>query len=1141
MHYKNLLASLTLSATLPLMAGVVNVGSGSYSDQFPGTDAAGRNAYPASAPQVSGKAATRPVPTNEWWCNELISNHGTTMFNYPVTLKPLDNGLCIMSAPVGGALPGDTPVTIGLTTTSATQTTVSDHSDWSVTVSWGDMEATSVHGSPMTYFTRSGSADVRVAVNMGTPLVKGNVLIVKGSFNGAGYAVYAPAGATWNLNGNVATTSLNGKNYWSAAMFTQGMDAEAMADKFAPYAFVFPKDTRVDYNYNEATGEVTAAYNFIADVKEGTARTPLQGLLPHHWGHLKEQPGFIGVSYQTVRGELKLAATETFTTSLTFTGILPTLPPIQNSSTGFSQAELDRLVNAVNNNTGLTDWTDTYNDGQLVNRLVQTARVAAQSGNTAGFSKAFALIKERVERWLTYSQGDIAFMFYYHKPWTSMLGYPAGHGQDSNINDHHFHWGYFIGGAAFVEQYESGWAAKYGDMVNLLVRDAASPDRDDEMFPFLRNFSVFGGHAWANGLATIGTGIDQESTSESMQFNSNLILWGEVTGNTRLRDTGIALYAIEQSAVEEYWFDANDRIFPDSYNEIIAARVFSNAFDCDNFWGAPVQGSYGIQVYPVHAGSSYLVNKPEFAKKFWNAIKTKTPLLQNTDDTNTWHDTFIKFAAMIDPAEALQTYNASTQLGKKFGVSQAQTYQWVHAHAVMGTPVRTITADSPLAMVWHKDGKNTYAAQNYTSQPRTVRFSDGFTLEVPARTLAFQNADGTVPDPTPDPDPIEPDPEDPDPAVTAPDNVPDPDHAAGNVAALFSHAYTPVTGFNVGQWEQTTKVEKIQINGKDTYRLSNFNYIGWEFSNNNDENRVDLSDYTHMHVDYWTPDGTSFGFTPISNSNGSTQEKAWIAPSVAKGEWNSYDVPLTHYDNVDMGNIFQVKFDQGSGNTGYLANVYFHKNDTGSETPDPNPTPDPDPTPDPTPSDGFCSYHFSQADGSNLQGDYTVQFSTNGTTVTVKAQFDGTYNDGAFFWNQSYTGDYETRMTKEGDWYTATIPNQTIGAELKYQIMLPVVGGQAKTKEGAVYTVGADCGTTAIGIVTAAAYMTLCPNPAPDHTRISVDGTGTITIYDIAGARRLSMPVDTEAIVDLSTWPAGAYIVRFVATDGRTATARLLH
>jgi len=76
------------------------------------------------------------------------------------------------------------------------------------------------------------------------------------------------------------------------------------------------------------------------------------------------------------------------------------------------------------------------------------------------------------------------FLFYYNNTWTTLIGYPAGHGQDTNINDHHFHWGYFIHAAAFMEQFEPGWANQWGDMINLLVRDAASSTRTMTNFLF---------------------------------------------------------------------------------------------------------------------------------------------------------------------------------------------------------------------------------------------------------------------------------------------------------------------------------------------------------------------------------------------------------------------------------------------------------------------------------------------------------------------------------------------------------------------------------------------------------------------------------------------------------------------------------
>ena len=51
------------------------VGSGSYTKTFPGTDSAGRNAYPQGSPQLSGNAAGKPVPTNDWWSSLVKENH----------------------------------------------------------------------------------------------------------------------------------------------------------------------------------------------------------------------------------------------------------------------------------------------------------------------------------------------------------------------------------------------------------------------------------------------------------------------------------------------------------------------------------------------------------------------------------------------------------------------------------------------------------------------------------------------------------------------------------------------------------------------------------------------------------------------------------------------------------------------------------------------------------------------------------------------------------------------------------------------------------------------------------------------------------------------------------------------------------
>ena len=1028
-------------------AGVVNVGSGSYSDAFPGVDAAGRNAYPAGEPQVSGRAATRPIPTNDWWSSELINNHGNTIFNYPMGLQPMDNGLKMVNPVLGGAMPADSPVVIGLSGLNAQQTTVCDHSDWTVSINWSNrMTATAGMGMPFVYFEKSDNSDVVVNIGMGGARAEGNILIISGSYNGASYAVYAPSGASWQLNGGTATSNLAGKNYWSAVMFPAGADASALASDWAKYAYVFPADTRADFTYDENAGRVIAQYSVTPDVKEGSASTVLMGLLPHHYNNLQGSVNFIGTQYQCIRGQLRMAATNTFATSLRYSGVLPTIPAAQTASTGYDSAELRRLADATFTDNGLSDWTDSYNDGQLLNRLVQVARICKEIGYEAGFTRGMNLVKNHLERWLSYSQGDIAFMFYYHKPFTALLGYPAGHGQDGNINDHHFHWGYFIHAASFVEQYNPGWAANWGEMVGMLVRDAASTDRNDPMFPYLRSFSPYAGHCWANGFATIGIGNDQESTSESMQFNCSLIHWGALTGNKAVRDLGICLYTIERSATEEYWFNVNGAVA--SNGKALYSRIFGNAHDSDNFWGAAIEGSYGIQIYPVHAGSFYLVNHPDYARKLWNAMCNETAILSNAENGNIWYDSWIQFLSMIDPAEAVRLYNSCTQLGKKFGCSQAQTYQQVHAMAAIGVPRQDITANYPLATAFEKDGITTYAAQNYSDQTVTVRFSDGFELVCPPRKLT--TGSGT--------------------------SVPLPQDAYVSVTLSASTAKPGDNidiNVSIDEGDHTIVSSAIKVNGETVSTLSH---------------RAPAARAAKPHNHQWT------------------------APDEA-GEYT-----VTAEATSSEGRIF----------TSSPMKITVTAEPTDPDIPGPV-----DPV-DPTPGGSGCSYTGSESDGTGLYGGYTMQFTTEGSSIVIRVKYLGEYigNVPPFIQSEGGNGFREYgQATDAGDgWYTYTIANAEQGRT--YRAMMPyTAGGMAITAYHA-YNPGQNCGgTTSTGEI-ADDLIALYPNPAHDVVTIDVPGICDVIIYSPSGAAVWSATVDTRATVEVGSWSAGIYFVRFINADG---------
>ena len=734
----NLLLIALLLSLVQGFSQVITVGSGSYTKTYPGTDAAGRNSYPSGSPQLSGNAVGKPAPTNDWWSTLIKEGKASNLFNYPFTMKTTNGGLIATYIPQG-VIGDNMPVEIGVTGMTASKTTVDDYSDWTVTMDWNDgthnFKATSGIGMPFLYFTK-GSTDVaQITVTTGTVIVSDEMLLITNLSYSADFAVYAPVGSTWTKNGNVYTSALNGKNYWSLAFIPlTASNVTTVANEYKKYAYVFPVNATAAYSYNESISVVRTDFTVQTEIKEGTETNMLLGLLPHQWAHRADLPALYKYSYAVIRGEMKTIAGNSFSVENTYHGILPTLPYVDNYSAGFTPTALKDKIAAIENDA-LATWTDSYNEGQVMNRLIQTARIADEMGNIVARNKMIATVKERLEDWLKAEAGEVAFIFYYNTAWSAMLGYPAGHGQDGNINDHHFHWGYFIHAAAFLEQYQPGWAAQWGPMINLLVRDAATSDRNDALFPYLRNFSPYAGHCWANGFATFPNGNDQESTSESMQFNSSLIHWGTITGNDAIRDLGIYLYTTEQTAIEEYWLDTHERNFPASQQYSLVSRVWGNSFDNGTFWTGDIAASYGIELYPIHGGSFYLGQDTVYARKLWNEMAANTGIMSNQVKPNLWHDIYWEYLAFIDPAKAIEMYNSYPEREMKFGVSDAQTYHWLHAMNALGRVDARITADYPVAAAFLLHGQITYVAHNYSNVLITVTFSTGYKLEVPAHKM----------------------------------------------------------------------------------------------------------------------------------------------------------------------------------------------------------------------------------------------------------------------------------------------------------------------------------------------------------------------------------------------------------------------
>ena len=70
-------------------------------------------------------------------------------------------------------------------------------------------------------------------------------------------------------------------------MVPQGeMNLSEIASDFSQYAYVFPQNTQVNWNYDEYNATLQTEFEIEVEVKEGSYNNILQGLLPHQWNNL---------------------------------------------------------------------------------------------------------------------------------------------------------------------------------------------------------------------------------------------------------------------------------------------------------------------------------------------------------------------------------------------------------------------------------------------------------------------------------------------------------------------------------------------------------------------------------------------------------------------------------------------------------------------------------------------------------------------------------------------------------------------------------------------------------------------------------------------------------------------------------------
>lgn len=736
-------AAVTGALVIPsATAAEIPVGNGSYSDSRPaGTQGPTDNMGTPVLPQVTDAVAGEPVPTNEWWSSLVFKRYpdnpySQPMYGHPLTYQAVAEGLQV-GHPTAHTIVGEgrqyefahtADLTLSVTGLDAPDVRADGWSDWTVTPYWGDgdreLRATIGHGLPYVYAEADGG-DAEIITN-GTPEVfadDGNILGV--TVAGNHYALFAPSGSDWNVSGTSVTAALGDNDYYSVALLPE---QEAL-DTYAQYAFSFVTGSQVSWEYDTAAGEVNATYTLETEAREGSETGTLQALYRHQWLHTDD--ALLDHEYISPRGTMKVREGASFTTTQTVPGVLPVLPESDAVDEGRLAGYIADVLGAEDPFEGATD---TYWTGKQLGKLAQLTTIADQAGDDASRDRLLTLIKDRLEEWFTVGG---AAEFSYDSDWSTLTGYPASYGSDTELNDHHFHYSYFVMAAAVVAQFDPAWAEQsaWGGMVHELIRDTANPARDDDRYPFLRGFDPYAGHSWAAGHQGFAAGNNQESSSESINLSVGLILWGSATGDDELRDLGVFLLTTEAESIRQYWFDADQEVYPEDYTHPIVGMVWGSGAAYSTWWTANPEEIHGINVLPVTGGSLHLAADPQAVERNLAHL-----VEQNGGPFEEWRDLLWQFQALADPATAKSSYDADGDAYEpEAGATRAHTYHWITTLAAVGTPNLDVTADIPTAAVFEKDGVRTYTAHNHADAERTVTFSDGTTLTVPARSSATSN------------------------------------------------------------------------------------------------------------------------------------------------------------------------------------------------------------------------------------------------------------------------------------------------------------------------------------------------------------------------------------------------------------------
>ncbi|MGB4761928.1 MAG: glycosyl hydrolase [Candidatus Saccharimonas sp.] len=555
------------------------------------------------------------------------------------------------------------------------------------------------------------------------------------------WIIYASSSITFTVttSGLVATNTFTG--YLRAAVVpTPSAAEETVLDTYA-HAVPTAGTSTVSVSGNIST--TTFTYT-----KVGAGSTVLTYCFPHHEATLSAPSYASNFAISTIRGNLRAVIGNTWTLTKTLSTITWDSPNAIDSnklSAITTALATEKTFFAYNLDAG-----EAYLFGKQISRAARLALIAHQIGDTAARDQILTAMKTYLNPWFDNSANSVAVRsLMYDTTWGGVIANsaheasPAGDPQNANqefgnsvYNDHYFHWGYFIYGAAVVAHFDSTWATSYRTKVNDMIRDIANPSPSgDPYFTQLRHYDWFEGHSWAAGLQANGDGRNQESTSEAVHAWYGINLWGLATSQPDLRNVGRFLQAMESQAAQLYWqMPSYNNVYPaDFASQKVIPLLFANKAFNGTWFGLSDDILVGIETLPFTPASHELLPKT-WMQETYPAIIADNATVGTAHTPGGWLGYTYAAQALVDADAAYANINAMSitndnQYLDAFGASKTNLLYWSATQGASGpapTGTTTTLAVSPTSTAT-QGATVTLTATVSPTAAGTVTFRDGVT------------------------------------------------------------------------------------------------------------------------------------------------------------------------------------------------------------------------------------------------------------------------------------------------------------------------------------------------------------------------------------------------------------------------------